>query len=78
MTQPTGKIIMTNKQKRILETLIYFLEKYKKSAMKSENSTGFEEMVFEQMIDTVNELVEENRRLSELNKPKIIKGEDSE
>tara|TARA_R100001530_G_scaffold83288_1_gene58079 strand:+ start:72 stop:281 length:210 start_codon:yes stop_codon:yes gene_type:complete len=69
---------MTNKQKRILETLIYFLEKYKKSAMKSENSTGFEEMVFEQMIDTVNELVEENRRLSELNKPKIIKGEDSE
>jgi len=78
MTQPTGKTIMTNKQKRILETLIYFLEKYKKSAMKSENSTGFEEMVFEQMIDTVNELVEENRRLSELNKPKIIKGEDSE
>jgi len=78
MTQPTGKIVMTNKQKRILETLIYFLEKYKKSAMKSENSTGFEEMVFEQMIDTVNELVEENRRLSELNKPKIIKGEDSE
>ena len=78
MTQPTGKIIMTNKQKRILETLIYFLEKYIKSAMKSENSTGFEEMVFEQMIDTVNELVEENRRLSELNKPKIIKGEDSE
>ena len=76
MTQPTGKTIMTNKQKRILETLIYFLEKYKKSAMKSENSTGFEEMVFEQMIDTVNELVEENRRLSELNKPKIIKGED--
>ena len=69
---------MTNKQKRILETLIYFLEKYKKSAMKSENSTGFEEMVFEQMIDTINELVEENRRLSELNKPKIIKGEDSE
>ena len=78
MTQPTGKIVMTNKQKRILETLIYFLEKYKKSAMKSENSTGFEEMVFEQMIDTINELVEENRRLSELNKPKIIKGEDSE
>ena len=78
MTQPTGKTTMTNKQKRILETLIYFLEKYKKSAMKSENSTGFEEMVFEQMIDTVNELVEENRRLSELNKPKIIKGEDSE
>ena len=76
MTQPTGKIVMTNKQKRILETLIYFLEKYKKSAMKSENSTGFEEMVFEQMIDTINELVEENRRLSELNKPKIIKGED--
>jgi hypothetical protein len=69
---------MTSKQERILETLIYFLEKYKKSAMKSENSTGFEEMVFEQMIDTVNELVEENRRLSELNKPKIIKGEDSE
>ena len=78
MTQPTGKIVMTNKQKRILETLIYFLEKYKKSAMKSENSTGFEEMVFEQMIDTINELVEENRRLGKLNKPKIIKGEDSE
>ena len=78
MTQPTGKIVMTSKQERILETLIYFLENYKKSAMKSKNSTGFEEMVFEQMIDTVNELVEENRRLSELNKPKIIKGEDSE
>ena len=69
---------MTSKQERILETLIYFLEKYKKSAMKSKNSTGFEEMVFEQMIDTINELVEENRRLGKLNKPKIIKGEDSE
>tara|TARA_R110002020_G_scaffold152899_3_gene331966 strand:- start:600 stop:809 length:210 start_codon:yes stop_codon:yes gene_type:complete len=69
---------MTNKQKRILETLIYFLEKYKNSAMKSESSTGFEEMVFEQMIDTINELIGENKRLSELNKPKIIKGEDSE
>ena len=77
-TQLIGRTTMTNKQKRILETLIYFLEKYKKSAMKSENSTGFEEMVFEQMIDTINELVEENRRLGKLNKPKIIKGEDSE
>ena len=67
---------MTSKQEKILSTLIYFLERYKKSVMKSESSTGFEEMVFEQMIDTINELVEENKRLNELNKPKILKGED--
>ena len=69
-------ITMTSKQEKILGTLIYFLERYKKSVMKSESSTGFEEMVFEQMIDTINELVEENKRLSELNKPKILKGDD--
>ena len=67
---------MTSKQEKILGTLIYFLERYKKSVMKSESSTGFEEMVFEQMIDTINEFVEENKRLSELNKPKILKGDD--
>ena len=67
---------MTSKQEKILGTLIYFLERYKKSVMKSEQSTGFEEMVFEQMIDTINELVEENKRLNELNKPKILKGDD--
>ena len=44
--------------------------------MKSESSTGFEEMVFEQMVDTINELVEENKRLNELNKPKILKGDE--
>ena len=59
---------------KIIGTLIYFLERYKKATIKSESSTGFEEMVFEQMIDTVNELVEENKRLNELNKPKILKG----
>ena len=67
---------MTSKQEKILGTLIYFLERYKKSVMKSESSTGFEEMVFEQMIDTINELVEENKRLNELNKPKILKGDE--
>ena len=76
---PIGRTItMTSKQEKILSTLIYFLERYKKSVMKSENSTGFEEMVFTQMIDTINELIEENKRLSELNKPKILKGEESE
>ena len=67
---------MTSKQEKILNTLIYFLERYKKSVMKSESSTGFEEMVFEQMVETINELVEENKRLSELNKTKILKGDD--
>ena len=67
---------MTSKQIKIINTLIYFLERYKKSVMKSESSTGFEEMVFEQMIETINELVEENKRLSEFNKPKILKVED--
>ena len=77
MNPQTGRMItMTSKQEKILGTLIYFLERYKKSVMKSEQSTGFEEMVFEQMIDTINELVEENKRLNELNKPKILKGED--
>ena len=77
MNPQTGRTItMTSKQEKILNTLIYFLERYKKSVMKSESSTGFEEMVFEQMIDTINELVEENKRLSELNKPKILKGDD--
>ena len=69
-------ITMTSKQEKILSTLIYFLERYKKSVMKSESSTGFEEMVFTQMVDTINEFVEENKRLNELNKPKILKGDD--
>ena len=77
MNPQTGRTItMTSKQEKILNTLIYFLERYKKSVMKSESSTGFEEMVFEQMIDTINELVEEIKRLSQLNKPKILKGDD--
>ena len=63
---------MTSKQEKIIGTLIYFLERYRKAVTKSESSTGFEDMVFE----TVNELVDENKRLSELNKPKILKGDD--
>ena len=66
---------MTRQQSKILDTLIYFLERYKSSVMKSESQTGFEELVFSQMIDTVNDLREENNRLNELNKPKILKGE---
>ena len=66
---------MTSKQSRILETLIYFLERYKKAVTKSEQSTGFEDMVFDQMIETIKELQAENKRLNELNKPKILKGE---
>ena len=69
-------ITMTSRQEKIIGTLIYFLERYKKSVMKSESSTGFEEMVFEQMVETINELVEENKRLNELNKPKILKKDD--
>ena len=71
----TGRIVMTRQQSKILDTLIYFLERYKSTVMKSESQTGFEELVFSQMIDTVNDLREENKRLNELNKPKILKGE---
>ena len=69
---------MTPKQDRVINTLIYFLERYKKSVLKSESQSGFEEMVFDEMIGVINELRDENRRLGKLNKPKIIKGEDSE
>ena len=67
---------MTSKQMKIINTLIYFLERYRKAVTKSESSTGFEDMVFEQMIETINEIVDDNKRLSELNKPKILKGDD--
>ena len=67
---------MTSKQMKIINTLIYFLERYKKSVMKSESSTGFEDMVFTEMIDTIKEVQVENKRLSELNKPKILKEDD--
>jgi hypothetical protein len=69
---------MTNKQRRILDTLVYFLNRYKQSVLKSEQGTGFEELVFDQMIETIKELQEENIRLNELNKPKILKGEKNE
>ena len=69
---------MTSKQDRVINTLIYFLERYKKSVLKSEKQSGFEEMVFDEMIGVINELRDENHRLGKLNKPKIIKGEDSE
>tara|TARA_R100001126_G_C4855743_1_gene164570 strand:+ start:282 stop:518 length:237 start_codon:yes stop_codon:yes gene_type:complete len=65
---------MTRQQEKILETLIYFLERYKKAVTKSDQATGFEDLVFDQMIDTVKELQEENDRLSSLNKPKILSG----
>lgn len=65
---------MTSKQERILDTLIYFLERYKKAVVKSDQATGFEDLVFDQMIDTVGELREENERLNSLNKPKILSG----
>ena len=67
---------MTSKQEKILGTIIYFLERYKKAVTKSESSTGFEEMVFTEMIDTIKEVQAENKRLSELNKPKILKEDD--
>ena len=69
---------MTDKQRRILDTLIYFLNRYKESILKSKQGTGFEELVFDQMVETIKELQEENIRLNELNKPKILKGENSE
>ena len=72
--QLIGRIVMTSKQERILDTLIYFLKRYKKAVVKSDSATGFEDMVFDQMIDTINELKEENERLSNLNKPKILSG----
>ena len=65
---------MTSKQERILETLVYFLTRYKKAVVKSESATGFEDMVFDQMIETIKELKEENERLNSLNKPKILSG----
>ena len=65
---------MTRQQEKMLETLIYFLERYKKAVTKSDQATGFEDLVFDQMIDTVKELQEENDRLSSLNKPKILSG----
>jgi hypothetical protein len=77
MNPQTGRTItMTSKQEKILETIIYFLERYKKAVTKSEGSTGFEDMVFTEMIDTIKEVKAENKRLSELNKPKILKGEE--
>ena len=54
---------MTRQQEKILETVIYFLERYKKAVTKSDQATGFEDLVFDQMIDTVKELQEENDRL---------------
>ena len=65
---------MTPKQDRILSTLIYFLERYKKAVEKNDNATGFEDMVFDQMIETVKELKDENKRLSQLNKPAVLNG----
>ena len=65
---------MTRQQSKILDTLVYFLERYKKAVVKSESATGFEDMVFEQMIDTIAELREENERLNSLNKPKVLSG----
>jgi len=69
---------MTDKQRRILDTLIYFLNRYKESILKSKQGTGFEELVFDQMVETIKELQAENIRLNELNKPKILKGENNE
>ena len=74
LKQLIGRIVMTSKQERILDTLIYFLKRYKKAVVKSDSATGFEDLVFDQMIDTINELKEENERLSNLNKPKILSG----
>ena len=65
---------MTRQQEKILDTLVYFLERYKKAVTKSDQATGFEDMVFDQMIESVIELQEENKRLNSLNKPKILSG----
>ena len=72
--QQIGRIVMTRQQEKILDTLVYFLKRYKKAVTASESATGFEDMVFEQMIDTIGELREENDRLNSLNKPKILSG----
>ena len=65
---------MTRQQSKILDTLVYFLKRYKKAVTSSESATGFEDIVFEQMIDTIAELREEIERLNSLNKPKVLSG----
>ena len=69
---------MNKKQDRILDTVIFFLEKYKKAVSNNDSATGFEDLVFQQMVETINELREENKRLNELNKPKVIPGGNNE
>ncbi len=65
---------MTRQQSKILDTLVYFLKRYKKAVTACDSATGVEDMVFEQMIDTIAELREENDRLNSLNKPKVLSG----
>ncbi len=69
---------MNKRQDRILDTLIYFLDRYKNATASHKNASGFEDVVFGEMIETIKELREENHRLGNLNKPKIIKGDEDE
>ena len=68
---------MNNKQNKILDTCIYFLDRYKKAVSKSDSQTGFEDMVFDQMIETIKELREEIADSGLMSKEldKLLKGE---
>ena len=65
------KKIITTRDK-VLDTLEYFLERYLKAAEDHKESSGLEGIVMEQFIEQLRWLRKDHKRLSELNKPKII------
>tara|TARA_B100000287_G_C20328721_1_gene660814 strand:+ start:219 stop:440 length:222 start_codon:yes stop_codon:yes gene_type:complete len=67
---------ITTDRHKVLDTLEYFLERYLKAAEGHKDSSGLEGVVIVQFIEQLRWIRQDHKRLSELNKPRVIGAED--
>ena len=63
---------------KVLDTLEYFLERYLKAAEGHSEASGLEGVVIVQFIEQLRWIRQDHKRLSELNRPRVIGEEDGQ
>jgi hypothetical protein len=69
---------LTTDRHKILDTLEYFLERYLKAAEGHSEASGLEGVVIVQFIEQLKWIRQDHKRLSDLNKPRVIGAEDGQ
>ena len=69
---------ITTDRYKVLDTLEYFLERYLKAAEGHSEASGLEGVVIVQFIEQLRWIRQDHKRLSELNRPRVIGEEDGQ